>query len=135
MLLFALVLVWAGDIAAYFTGTLVGHTPMAPQLSPKKTWEGAAGNVLASLLVAYAFAGWLDADAPTLMVVGGIAGIAGQCGDLLESAYKRGARSRIPARCCRDTAACWIALTPDLGRAGGLVLFRLAVAQPRLTKP
>ena len=90
--LFVLVLVWAGDIAAYFTGTLVGHTPLAPLLSPKKTWEGAAGNVLLSLLVAYAFAGWLEVDASTLMVVGTIASIAGQCGDLLESAYKRGAK-------------------------------------------
>jgi phosphatidate cytidylyltransferase len=90
--LFVLALVWAGDIAAYFMGTFLGHTPLAPLLSPKKTWEGAGGNVLLSLVVAYAFAAWLDVDAPSLMVVGGIASIAGQCGDLLESAYKRGAK-------------------------------------------
>jgi phosphatidate cytidylyltransferase len=90
--LFVLVLVWAGDVVAYFTGTLVGHTPLAPLLSPKKTWEGAAGNVVAALLVAYCFAGWLTVDAAPLMLVAGIASIAGQCGDLLESAYKRGAK-------------------------------------------
>jgi phosphatidate cytidylyltransferase len=51
LLLFALVLVWTGDTAAYFTGRAIGRSRMAPQLSPGKTWEGAAGNLLGSLLI------------------------------------------------------------------------------------
>ena len=41
LLLFLLVVVWAGDIAALYVGRSIGRHPMAPQLSPKKTWEGA----------------------------------------------------------------------------------------------
>jgi phosphatidate cytidylyltransferase len=92
--LFVLVLVWAGDIAAYFTGQAVGRTALAPLLSPQKTWEGAAGNVAASLLVGYLFADWLSAPTLQIVVLAGVAGIAGQCGDLMESAYKRGAHMK-----------------------------------------
>jgi phosphatidate cytidylyltransferase len=64
---------------------------MAPALSPKKTWEGALGNILGSLLVAVVFARWMQVDVVTLMVIAGVANIAGQAGDLIESAYKRAA--------------------------------------------
>lgn len=90
--LFILVLVWAGDIAAYFTGQAVGRTPLAPLLSPKKTWEGAAGNLVASLVVGYLFADWLAVPPLQMLALAGVTSIAGQCGDLMESAYKRGAR-------------------------------------------
>jgi phosphatidate cytidylyltransferase len=90
-LLFTLVLVWAGDMLAYFIGRTFGHSRMAPALSPKKTWEGAAANVAASLVVATFFARWVHADGLTLLIIAGLANIAGQLGDLLESAYKRGA--------------------------------------------
>ncbi len=91
LVLFTLVLVWAGDMLAYFVGKSLGRVPMAPALSPKKTWEGALGNVLASLIVAVLFAKWMQTDVITLLVIAGIANIAGQAGDLIESAYKRGA--------------------------------------------
>jgi phosphatidate cytidylyltransferase len=64
---------------------------MAPALSPKKTWEGALGNILGSLLVAVFFARWMQVDVVTLMVIAGVANVAGQAGDLIESAYKRAA--------------------------------------------
>jgi phosphatidate cytidylyltransferase len=64
---------------------------MAPALSPKKTWEGAIANLLASLLVAVLFARWMQADIASLLVLAALANIAGQMGDLIESAYKRGA--------------------------------------------
>ena len=64
---------------------------MAPALSPKKTWEGAFANVLGSLLVAIFFAKWMQVDAATLLIIAALANIAGQMGDLIESAYKRGA--------------------------------------------
>ena len=91
LVLFTLCLVWAGDMLAYFVGRGFGRVPMAPALSPKKTWEGALGNILGSLLVAVVFARWMQMDVVTLMVIAGLATIAGQMGDLIESAYKRGA--------------------------------------------
>ncbi len=89
--LFLLVLVWAGDMLAYFVGRSLGRAPMAPALSPKKTWEGAAGNLVGSLLVGFVFARWMELDMAPILLVAGLANIAGQAGDLIESAYKRGA--------------------------------------------
>jgi phosphatidate cytidylyltransferase len=91
LVLFTLCLIWAGDILAYFVGKGLGRVPMAPALSPKKTWEGALGNLLASLLVGVFFAKWLQMDATEMLVIAGLANIAGQMGDLIESAWKRGA--------------------------------------------
>ena len=91
LVLFTLVLVWAGDMLAYFIGKSLGRVPMAPALSPQKTWEGALGNILASMIVAVLFAKWMQTDVITLLVIAGVANIAGQAGDLIESAYKRGA--------------------------------------------
>jgi phosphatidate cytidylyltransferase len=42
---------WAGDTMAYFTGRFFGSTPMAPKLSPKKTWEGFAGGAIGTVLL------------------------------------------------------------------------------------
>jgi phosphatidate cytidylyltransferase len=91
LVLFTLALVWAGDIFAYFVGHSLGRLPMAPALSPKKTWEGAFANVIGSLAVAIFFAKWMQVDATVLLITAALANIAGQAGDLIESAYKRGA--------------------------------------------
>jgi phosphatidate cytidylyltransferase len=91
LLLFTLVLVWVGDTLAYFVGRSFGRLPMATQLSPKKTWEGAAANLLGSAIVAVAFFRWLNIDAFQAVVMACLANVAGQAGDLLKSAYKRGA--------------------------------------------
>jgi phosphatidate cytidylyltransferase len=91
LVLFTLVLVWAGDMLAYFVGKSLGRIKMAPALSPQKTWEGAVANVLASVLIAVAFAKWMQSDTLTLVAIAVAANIAGQGGDLIESAYKRGA--------------------------------------------
>lgn len=91
LLLFTLVLIWAGDTFAYFTGKAVGRFPMAPALSPKKTWEGALANLIGSIVVAVGFSYWLQIDLGTLVAIAACANIAGQMGDLLESAYKRAA--------------------------------------------
>lgn len=91
LILFTLALIWAGDTLAYFTGKLMGRLPMAPVLSPKKTWEGAIANLAGSLLVAWAASRWIEADVTVLLLVAGMANVAGQMGDLIESAYKRGA--------------------------------------------
>jgi phosphatidate cytidylyltransferase len=91
LVLFTLSLIWAGDMLAYFTGRTFGRVPFARVLSPKKTWEGAIANFVASLLVAVAFARWLQLDVITLTAVAGAANVAGQMGDLIKSAYKRAA--------------------------------------------
>ena len=64
---------------------------MAPLLSPKKTWEGAAGNLIGALLVALLFSYWIQTDLTVMLIVAALANIAGQVGDLFESAYKRSA--------------------------------------------
>jgi phosphatidate cytidylyltransferase len=91
LVLFTLCLIWAGDMLAYFVGKSLGRVPMAPALSPKKTWEGAIANFAASLLVAVFFARWMQVETMTMLIIAGVANVAGQAGDLIESAYKRGA--------------------------------------------
>jgi phosphatidate cytidylyltransferase len=91
LVLFTLCIIWAGDMLAYFIGKFAGRVPLAPLLSPKKTWEGAAANLGASLIVALFFAKWLDLQVTPMLIVAACANVAGQLGDLIESAYKRGA--------------------------------------------
>jgi phosphatidate cytidylyltransferase len=86
-----LVITWVGDSVAYFVGRAIGRHPLAPHLSPKKTWEGSIGSFFGSLIVAVFFTRWLSASLPHLLAMAGCGNIAGQAGDLLESAYKRSA--------------------------------------------
>jgi phosphatidate cytidylyltransferase len=81
-----------GDTGAYFTGRLLGRHPMAPVLSPKKTWEGAAGGMIWSTLTAIginrlgpALEGGLLVDIGFGLTVG----LTGLLGDLAESLVKR----------------------------------------------
>jgi phosphatidate cytidylyltransferase len=91
LLLFALVLTWAGDTVAYFVGRAIGKHPFAPILSPKKTWEGAVGGFAGSLLVGVAFSKWTGIAMGQMLAMAAVGNVAGQVGDLLESAYKRSA--------------------------------------------
>ncbi len=90
LVLFTLTLIWAGDILAYLVGKSMGRFRMAPLISPKKTWEGAAGNVLASALVGFLSARWMNWDVQKIVLIAVLANISGQVGDLIESAFKRG---------------------------------------------
>jgi phosphatidate cytidylyltransferase len=113
-LLYLLLVVWAGDIFAYFVGKSMGRHLMAPRISPKKTWEGAAASVLASvgvgwLLFHYALPlssallrwglierrdGLFGLEQPAMGPVIGLTivlNVAAQLGDLVESLIKRGA--------------------------------------------
>jgi phosphatidate cytidylyltransferase len=90
-LLFACAITWAGDTVAYFVGRALGKHLLAPKLSPKKTWEGSVGSMAGSLVVAYAFSYWIKIPAGHLLAMGAVGNVAGQMGDLLESAYKRSA--------------------------------------------
>ncbi len=91
LLLFALVLTWTGDTTAYFVGRSIGKYPLAPHLSPKKTWEGTIASMIGSLIVAYVFRYGIHIPLVHLLMMGAMGNVAGQMGDLLESAYKRSA--------------------------------------------
>jgi phosphatidate cytidylyltransferase len=97
LLLFAMVIIWVGDTAAYFVGRSIGKYKLAPHLSPNKTWEGTIASLVGSLIVAVIFARFMTV--PPIMTVplrhllgmAAVGNVAGQVGDLLESAYKRSA--------------------------------------------
>ncbi|HKV25715.1 MAG TPA: phosphatidate cytidylyltransferase [Candidatus Acidoferrum sp.] len=91
LLLFVLILTWVGDTAAYFVGRSIGKHRLAPLLSPKKTWEGTVASFIGSLVVAYVFRRFVNISLTHLLGMAAVANIAGQAGDLLESAYKRSA--------------------------------------------
>jgi phosphatidate cytidylyltransferase len=114
MLLYLLLLVWAGDIFAYFVGKSLGRHLMSPRISPKKTWEGALASLIASLVVGmllYNYAlpistallnahlieardGYFALQKPPLcptIFLSAAINIAAQLGDLVESLIKRGA--------------------------------------------
>ena len=80
----------ASDIGGFVAGVLVGRHPMAPAISPKKTWEGLAGSAVACLAVGVACLVWLiDDDWWIGLVLGAAAVVAATMGDLAESMIKR----------------------------------------------
>jgi phosphatidate cytidylyltransferase len=91
LLLFTLVVVWIGDSAAYFAGHAFGRLKMSPNLSPNKTWEGAGANLLGALLVAAVFAYWMKFPLAHMLAMAALGSVAGQVGDVFESAFKRSA--------------------------------------------
>ncbi len=91
LLLFAMVIIWVGDTAGYFVGRSIGKHALAPHLSPKKTWEGTVASFLGSLIVAVVFARFMTVPLVHLLAMAAVGNVAGQVGDLLESACKRSA--------------------------------------------
>jgi phosphatidate cytidylyltransferase len=80
----------ASDIGGYAAGVLFGKHPMAPVISPKKSWEGFAGSTLACILVGYlVVAQLLDGDWWVGLVLGLITVVMATLGDLCESVMKR----------------------------------------------
>jgi phosphatidate cytidylyltransferase len=80
----------ASDIGGYAAGVLFGKHPMAPVISPKKSWEGFAGSTLACILVGYlVVAQLLDGDWWVGVVLGLITVVMATLGDLCESVMKR----------------------------------------------
>ena len=80
---------WAGDTMAYFTGKFFGSTPMAPVLSPKKTWEGFAGGAISTVLLVMFIGLYTPLHPGGSFLVGVAIAIAGPLGDLFESLIKR----------------------------------------------
>jgi phosphatidate cytidylyltransferase len=112
--IYTLLAVWAGDIFAYFVGRSLGRHRMSPEISPKKTWEGAVASILASVIIGTLWMQHAPAISSALLRVGlidrldgmfgleqpqlwpiillsAVVNIAAQLGDLVESLIKRGA--------------------------------------------
>jgi len=118
-LLALMLVVWSGDVAAYYVGRAKGKRKLAPRISPGKTWEGAIGSVVGAVIVAlllahfadpiqtglerahlvvpsgsvFHHARWSFASGPMWPVIlfAICVNVAAQIGDLVESALKRGA--------------------------------------------
>ena len=98
-LLFALLVTFATDTGAYFTGRAIGRHPMTPSISPNKTWEGAVGGFVGAVGAAVLLDQFVNLGlAPTSWftawnwqppLIGATVGIVAQAGDLLESKLKR----------------------------------------------
>ncbi len=87
------VLVSFNDTFAYFSGVLFGKHPMAPHISPKKTWEGLSGAIVATTIGAGLVFFYILDDYWWLGALVGVLGvITATCGDLIESAVKRDLR-------------------------------------------
>ena len=92
--LFLFLIVWGCDTCAYYAGRKLGKRPLAPEVSPKKTWEGAIGGFVGATAIGAAAGAWwvLPALGPVRgALAGALASTAGQIGDLVESLWKRGA--------------------------------------------
>jgi phosphatidate cytidylyltransferase len=82
----------ACDIGAYFTGRFLGRHRMTPVLSPKKTWEGAAGGLILAVVASWAInllGPVIPGGTAGVVAFGLSVGIAGMLGDLAESLIKR----------------------------------------------
>lgn len=80
--------IWINDTMAYIVGSLIGKTPLS-KISPKKTWEGTLGGIILATFVAGVIAWQFDLNIQKIVIIAGIASIAGTVGDLLESKLKR----------------------------------------------
>jgi phosphatidate cytidylyltransferase len=91
LVLFLVGVTWIGESAAYLVGSSIGRHPLAPLLSPRKTIEGSAAQMAASIAAALALGMWLvPACSPVGAAgAGALLGVVGQVGDLAESAIKR----------------------------------------------
>jgi len=83
------VLIWSSDTFAYLTGKFFGKHKMAPKISPKKTWEGFAGGVVLTLVLAFFVEKYFPELRGNWMIVGLLVSIFAPLGDLVESQLKR----------------------------------------------
>lgn len=110
LVLYLFVVVWSGDIFAYYTGRAIGRHKLAPRISPGKTWEGAAASFFGSIalgILMFAFQPEITTglvkiralqlqslQSPPLLdavLLSAVLNVVAQLGDLMESAFKRGA--------------------------------------------
>ena len=91
VMLFALLIVWAADVGAFFTGKLFGRVKLAPSISPGKTWEGVIGGLLLVTLLTIGWSQWLETPLVVLLPFCLAIACASVIGDLTVSMFKRNA--------------------------------------------
>lgn len=91
LVILTFLLVWATDIFAYYVGKWIGQRPLAPHISPNKTWEGTLGGFGAAVVMAaglkltvLSLLAW-----PHVVAIAVMGGGLSQVGDLMESQLKR----------------------------------------------
>jgi phosphatidate cytidylyltransferase len=91
-----LFVVAAGDTGAYYGGRALGRHPLAPRLSPNKTWEGLAFGIAAAILAAFVARGWFiyGLTIADCVAIGVLLALVGSAGDLVESTLKRWAGAK-----------------------------------------
>jgi len=125
-LLGVLAVIKSCDIGAYFVGMNLGKRKLIPWLSPGKTWEGLIGGMATAAAVGAAFStgaewiGWLPAAG-----LGAVVGLAGQGGDLFESALKRAAGVKDSGRVPGFGGVLDLLDSPLVGLPVGLWVLRL----------
>lgn len=87
--LWAILPVWLGDTAAYLGGRWLGKRPLAPKLSPNKTWEGAICYLLGAASGLVIIGSWFPLSLAAMLVGTLVVTVLGQLGDLGQSALKR----------------------------------------------
>ena len=92
LILAVMVLVWAADIGAYFSGKTFGKRKLAPKVSPGKSWEGLYGGLAASLLITLVVGlqqGWSAGGLLLALAGAAVVVLISVVGDLTESMFKR----------------------------------------------
>jgi phosphatidate cytidylyltransferase len=100
LLCFFFLVIMGSDTGAYYTGRMLGRRKLAPKISPGKTWEGAVGGMLASLLMAVLAHYWFFRELPLkwALPLAAVMNVLGVLGDLTESALKRSAGAKDAAQ-------------------------------------
>ena len=100
LLSFFFLVIMGSDTGAYYTGRSLGRHKLAPQISPGKTWEGAVGGMVTSLLMAALAHYWFFRELPLkwALPLSALMNVLGVLGDLTESALKRSAGAKDAAQ-------------------------------------
>lgn len=89
LLLFALLIVWAADMGAYFAGKRFGRVKLAPSISPGKTWEGVFGGLIMVVILTVLWAHFADMRLAVMLPFCLAVGALSVVGDLTVSMFKR----------------------------------------------
>lgn len=84
-------IIWANDVFAFLVGITLGRHRLCERISPKKSWEGFIGGIVAAMGVALLAAHLLDEDMAVWAGLGLVSALAAVAGDLVESMFKRAA--------------------------------------------
>jgi phosphatidate cytidylyltransferase len=84
-------LIWVNDVFAYLVGVAIGRHRMCERISPKKSWEGFIGGVVAAIGFAALFGYLLGGNIAVWAGLGAIIAVTGVAGDFVESLFKRSA--------------------------------------------